>query len=135
MAEEFSETCECGKELVCATEEEFDEHPDREPGYDEDGQWRCPDCREEDSESEDGWSEECNQCNIVLDESTGREWIDQLGCLCERCYEFRKGDFPEKKEEKEETVEEELTRLKATDPAAHAALLDRLKQILKAHGH
>ena len=45
-------------------------------------------------EEEDGWSEECNQCNIVLDESTGREWIAELGCLCAECYELRKGDFP-----------------------------------------
>jgi hypothetical protein len=40
------EECEgCGKVLVCATEEEFDEHPDRDGGYDEDGEWRCKECR------------------------------------------------------------------------------------------
>ena len=45
---EFNETCEtCGKKLsdVVLTEEEFDEHPDREAGYDSEGQWHCKDCR------------------------------------------------------------------------------------------
>ena len=36
------------------TEEEFDEHPDREAGYDpEDGAWYCPDCRPADGNWED----------------------------------------------------------------------------------
>ena len=46
--DEWSETCECG--TLCGgkvfhNEEEFDEHPDRDPGYTEDGEWRCEKCR------------------------------------------------------------------------------------------
>ena len=44
----FNETCtDCYKFLsdVVLTEEEFDEHPDREEGYDSEGQWHCKDCR------------------------------------------------------------------------------------------
>ncbi len=50
--EVWDETCNCcGKNLsdiygYKLTEEEFDEHPERDDGYDEDGQWFCPDCRD-----------------------------------------------------------------------------------------
>lgn len=48
--ETHTETCECGAMLGGRDdwdEDEFDEHPDREAGYDEDGQWHCPECRED----------------------------------------------------------------------------------------
>jgi hypothetical protein len=47
--DEHNETCEtCGKKLsdVGLTAEEFDEHPDREVGYDTEGEWHCKDCRQ-----------------------------------------------------------------------------------------
>jgi hypothetical protein len=47
--EGHTEQCECGAYLGGRkdwTEGEFDEHPDREPGYDLDGQWWCPEHRE-----------------------------------------------------------------------------------------
>jgi hypothetical protein len=47
--EVWTEQCEkCGEYLGGRkdwTEEEFDEHPDREEGYDDDGQWHCAKCR------------------------------------------------------------------------------------------
>ena len=49
-ANTFTETCECGEHLggrTDWTEEEFDEHPDRDEGYDADGDWHCPECRTE----------------------------------------------------------------------------------------
>ena len=47
--DEFNETCSCGTKLSNdpLTEEEFDEHYNREPGYDDEGDWHCSDCREE----------------------------------------------------------------------------------------
>jgi len=42
----------------CMPEEEFDEHPDREPGYDCEGQWFCPAHRKAASNSEDENSED-----------------------------------------------------------------------------
>lgn len=35
----------------------------------------------------DGWAEECCYCCEVLDETTGRKWIDRIGALCDECYE------------------------------------------------
>jgi hypothetical protein len=65
----------------------------------EEGVWRCDKCAEEDAmtygEREEDEPEECNQCNVELDKTTGREWIEELGCLCKRCYDLRKGDFPD----------------------------------------
>lgn len=49
-------------------------------------------CEDEDEEDE---PEECNQCNVELDKTTGRGWIEELGCLCMRCYDLRKDDFPD----------------------------------------
>jgi hypothetical protein len=49
---------------------------------------------DDEEEEEDGWATECDQCNVVLDKTTGEEWIAQLGSLCSRCYELRKDDFP-----------------------------------------
>lgn len=57
MEETWCEKCEncgvlCGGK-VFTDEEEFDEHPDREIGYNEDGEWFCSACREEEEEEED----------------------------------------------------------------------------------
>lgn len=45
----WSEECvDCGALLggkVFHNEDEFDEHPDRDAGYDEDGDWHCAKCR------------------------------------------------------------------------------------------
>ena len=53
----WSETCvDCEKLMggkKFTNEEEFDEHPDREDGYDDDGDWHCPECKNEDEESDD----------------------------------------------------------------------------------
>lgn len=49
--ESWSETCQCGNLMggkVFYDEEEFDAHPDREPGYNADGEWQCKQCGEED---------------------------------------------------------------------------------------
>jgi hypothetical protein len=47
--ERWSEVChDCGALMggkVFDNEEEFDEHPDREPGYTEGGDWVCEKCR------------------------------------------------------------------------------------------
>jgi hypothetical protein len=51
--------CGCDKWLgdkIFTDENEFDNHPDREEGYDDDGNWWCPDCKPEESESE------CSEC-------------------------------------------------------------------------
>jgi hypothetical protein len=56
-----TEQCECGAYLGGRrdwTEEECDEHPDREPGYDLDGQWWCPEHRKEEEEMK-----ECQLCH------------------------------------------------------------------------
>lgn len=61
----------------------------------------CDECEKAHEEEEDNGDEEedepeeCNQCNVELDKTTGREWIEELGCLCKRCYELRKDDFPD----------------------------------------
>jgi hypothetical protein len=61
--ETWSETCGvCGVLLggkMFVNEEEFDEHPDREPGYNADGAWQCEKCRikkedEEENDDSDG---------------------------------------------------------------------------------
>jgi len=47
-SDEYNESCEDCDRLMSdkkLTEEEFDEHVDREAGYDDIGQWYCPDCR------------------------------------------------------------------------------------------
>jgi hypothetical protein len=46
--QEWFETCECGNlmgDKVFHDEEEFDAHPDREPGYNADGVWECQWCK------------------------------------------------------------------------------------------
>lgn len=46
--EEFNEWCEeCDKKMTDKklTELEYDDYPDREPGYDSEGDWYCPECR------------------------------------------------------------------------------------------
>ncbi len=40
----YEECNDCGKVLVCATEEMFNAHPDRKNAHDEDGNWFCPKC-------------------------------------------------------------------------------------------
>lgn len=46
--DEFNEVCDCGTKMSNEklTEEECDEHPDREVGYDEEGEWNCSGCRD-----------------------------------------------------------------------------------------
>lgn len=55
--EEWSERCHyCGALMggkVFHNEEEFDEHPDREPGYNLHGDWVCVKCRPEEEVEED----------------------------------------------------------------------------------
>ena len=79
---EWSETCECG--VLCGgkvfhNEEEFDKHPDREPGYNADGEWQCEDCRGEDEDS----TSKCEDCGYIGDSVIVHDW----GCvaLCEVC--------------------------------------------------
>lgn len=53
----YEECCECGKWLgnkIFTDENEFDEHPDRDPGYDLDGNWWCGKCRDSDLAKEIG---------------------------------------------------------------------------------
>lgn len=51
--QEWDETCSCcGKNLsdlygYKLTEQQFDNHPERNDGYDEECAWFCPDCRED----------------------------------------------------------------------------------------
>lgn len=61
-----------GKEFT--DENEFDEHPDRDEGYDRDGQWYCPDCREDNK---------CEECGSVGESNV----LHSYGCvlLCEGC--------------------------------------------------
>ena len=69
--EEWSETCECGNLMggkVFYDEEEFDAHPDREPGYAADGKWVCQQCEVgggmDDDEEEDEDEEEEEMCGV-----------------------------------------------------------------------
>ena len=51
----YWEECSCGVHLggkLFHDEEEFDEHPDRERGYNADGEWRCEKCRITDEDEE-----------------------------------------------------------------------------------
>ena len=51
----FEECVDCEKLMggkKFTNEEEFDEHPDRDDGYDDDGDWHCPECKNEDEESD-----------------------------------------------------------------------------------
>jgi len=44
----FYEQCDCGKLLddkYFFDEDEFDQHPDRDAGYDEESKWFCSECR------------------------------------------------------------------------------------------
>jgi hypothetical protein len=76
---EFSETCcDCGSMLLCETEDEFDEHPDREPGYDEDGQWHCVDCRPDEDYPGEGC---CGRCSEDNNKGGTALWND----LCDDC--------------------------------------------------
>jgi len=53
---EFNEFCEkCGDKMSehPLSEEAYDEHPDREAGYNAEGDWKCKTCRDEDSEVEE----------------------------------------------------------------------------------
>jgi hypothetical protein len=51
MTDTWSEKCaNCGAlcgDKVFTDEAEFDEHPDREIGYNGEGDWLCPDCRDD----------------------------------------------------------------------------------------
>ena len=80
----YWEECSCGVHLggkLFHDEEEFDEHPDRAPGYNADGEWRCAECRGED-EDEDSTSK-CEDCGYIGDSVIVHDW----GCvaLCEVC--------------------------------------------------
>jgi hypothetical protein len=66
------ECCQCGVLLggkVFTNEDEFDEHPDRDCGYDEDGQWYCIICRTngDNSDIEDDGDNE-NPADCVTDD-------------------------------------------------------------------
>ena len=63
--EQWSEQCECGRLMggkIFEKEEEFDEHPDRDAGYNDDGEWQCEDCRAGEDEEEEDDAEECPRC-------------------------------------------------------------------------
>lgn len=72
--DEFNEVCNrgCGAKLSSKklTEGEFDEHPDRDIGYDEDGDWFCKICREE---------EKVNGCEVDRCDATGK-------CTLDKCF-------------------------------------------------
>lgn len=70
------ECCDCGTPMSekKLTEEEFDEYPDRDPGYDNDGEWRCGNCR--------GWA-------------WGKEPLPPLGLQCNECLNFYEGEWEE----------------------------------------
>lgn len=93
MAETWCEKCEncgvlCGGK-VFTNEEEFDEHPDREIGYNEDGEWFCSACRDEEEEEED---DNDSVCFRVRHEYNEKECSDNC---------------PYKPEEEEEDKDEE----------------------------
>ena len=63
--EQWSEQCECGRLMggkIFDKEEECDEHPDRDAGYNDDGEWQCEDCRAGEDEDEDDDAEQCPRC-------------------------------------------------------------------------
>ena len=85
--EEWSETCECG--ALCGgkvfhNEEEFDEHPDREPGYNADGEWRCEKCRIKDE------GVECEVCHktCYAEEDSDLVLITEIKGVkhCDECF-------------------------------------------------
>jgi len=84
--ETWGETCECGFELKFNTEEEFDESPERDAGYDKDGQWVCEKCRSKEDNEEDEPEKKCGVCGKergcgnYTEGWRGKEW------LCEDCY-------------------------------------------------
>ena len=78
-------------------EEDDDGFEDCDCGFTHHHEDKCPvgdQCRmyerwrDEDGDAYDGdgWAEECNRCNVVLDEDTGRRWIGRIGALCSRCF-------------------------------------------------
>jgi hypothetical protein len=75
--EMWFEQCRCGKLLggqVFFCENDYDEHPDREPGYDSEYQtkWFCQQCRDK---------LKCKNCKtIITEETTGPYAINVVKC-------------------------------------------------------
>tara|TARA_R110000751_G_scaffold219336_1_gene322103 strand:+ start:291 stop:713 length:423 start_codon:yes stop_codon:yes gene_type:complete len=88
--ETWCENCEKCETLmggkVFTDENEFDECPDRDPGYDEDGDWYCSKCRSEtDTEDDDDDKERvCEDCyrHFIEDEDNYKE-----GWVSTKCFE------------------------------------------------
>lgn len=82
--ETWGETCdECGFELKFNSEKEFDESPQRDVGYNEDGQWVCEKCRSKNDDEEEKKKCGCGKeggCGNYTEGWRGKEW------LCEDCY-------------------------------------------------
>ena len=86
--ESFNEECVgCNAPMSTETlsEEEFDEHPEREIGYDADGDWKCSDCRVQCDEDEERYcdNEVCPYGGYIYDEELekykGKEYVC-VGC-------------------------------------------------------
>lgn len=97
MTDTWSEKCaNCGAlcgDKVFTDEAEFDEHPDREIGYNGEGDWLCPDCR-------DDTAVPCDCCGKKVPEGDleivdGWDW-------CPWC--VARGGKEEEKEEEEEII-------------------------------
>ena len=97
--EEFNEICsECEIKMSNEklTEEEYDEYPTRDAGYDKDGQWRCENCREEEDTpikclagKKGGFPQEVGDCECGGDYEKCPCCLDEGKCShCGLCDEY-----------------------------------------------
>jgi hypothetical protein len=126
MAETWSEKCEncgvlCGGKIF-TDEEEFNKYPEREIGYNEDGEWFCSACREEEEEEEEEEDEDedeeeeyiifnCARCDvgIIKDSKAHDNCITNDGkkWWCLECSSALRHNKEEDKWEEVEESEEE----------------------------
>ena len=86
MAETWCEKCEncgvlCGGKIF-TDEEEFNKYPEREIGYNEDGEWFCSACREEGV-----GPNSCKKCSNCEDRKSCGNYNNDRVWFCEDCYD------------------------------------------------
>lgn len=62
-------------------EEEYDEHPDREDGYDAEGEWYCPKHQKK--------LVICKECDVIMNADGHRTYALPCGDFCKSCMEQR----------------------------------------------